>query len=34
MEGFLGVNLASNFVPSSSNDINRGLGRVSHKGNI
>ena len=31
MEGVMGGNLAYNHVPSSSNDINIGSGRVTHK---
>ena len=31
MEGILGYNLVYNLLPSSSNDVTRGSGQVSHK---
>ena len=34
MGGVLGDNLACNHVPSSSNDVNRGAGRVDQKGTV
>ena len=34
MEGVMGGNLVYNCVPSSSYDVNRGAGRVDHKGTI
>ena len=34
VEGVLVWNLAYNCVPSSSNNVNRGAGKVVHKGTI